>query len=338
VRILHVTEVSVGGTLELVHLLASRLAAGGDSVAVAGRPRPEADPAVELFELPWTSRTPRGQIAAVPALRRLAREWRPDVIHVHSSFAGAVGALALPRRAPALFTPHGFASARTSDGALRGAAHRAAERAIVRRYRLVGAVSPTEADLARRALRAKRVTVVANGIPELDPGAEPAPRPRPDPAVVAGGRIDPARRPEAAARILSAVADRARVQWIGGGDQPLDGLPTTGWLPREQAVEQLAAATVYLHWSAWDGLSLAILEALAHDVIVVASDIPANREAVGAGQLARTEAEAVELIRGLLEDPSRRDAALREQRERRARFSAARMVAGWRQVYEKLAA
>ena len=37
-------------------------------------------------------------------------------------------------------------------------------------------------------------------------------------------------------------------------------------------------AKVYLHWTAWDGLPLSILEAMANDVVVIASDIPANRE------------------------------------------------------------
>jgi glycosyltransferase involved in cell wall biosynthesis len=343
-RILHVTEVSNGGTLELMHLLAGRLAGAGETVAVAARRRPaRPDPAVEYFELPWADRSLRGQLAALPALRRLVREWRPDVVHLHSSFAGVAGALALPRRVPTVFTPHGLAVSRTGEGAVRGAAHKAIEAAIVRRHRVVAAVSETEAALARTALGARRVTVVANGVPELDPGAAPEPRERPEPVVAAGGRVVPQRRPESSARILSAVADLARVKWIGGADddaaRPLveRGVPLTGWLPRDQALEQLAEATVYLHWSAWDGLSLAVLEAFAYDVVVVASDIAANREALPPGQLCRDEDEAIRMIRGLLADPELRAAALAEQHARRGAWSAARMTAQWRHVYERVA-
>ena len=66
----------------------------------------------------------------------------------------------------------------------------------------------------------------------------------------------------------------------------------TGLAAAAEAVKRLSEATIYLHWSASDGQSLAILEALANDVVVVASDIPANREILGLGQVCRDEAQA----------------------------------------------
>jgi glycosyltransferase involved in cell wall biosynthesis len=352
VRILHVTEAGGAGTFEVVRVLAERLAAGRHAVAIAAGRRPQSraalddglDPAVELLELPWTRRTLRAQVAAGRALRRVVARWRPDVVHLHSSFAGAVGSVAIPRTVPTVYTPHGLAVARAGDAALRRVAQNAAERVIVRRCGVVGAVSHAEAELARRVLRAPRVTIVPNGIPELDPGREPGAPDRRAPLVVAAGRIDAQRRPEATARILSAVARDAGVAWIGGApageDAPLRaaGIRVTGWLDRERALAEVAAATVYLHWSAWDGLSLALLEALAHDVVVVASDIPANREVVGPDQVRASEAGAIDLIRAVLADGDLRARTLAAQRERRVRWSAARMAAGWAAVYERVAA
>ena len=349
-HILHVTEASWAGTLQVVRTLAADQVANGHDVtlAYADQPQAPADLAltaaagVELAPLEWPRRSPAGQVRAGRALRRLVRERRPDLVHLHSSFAGAVGALALPRAVPLIYTPHGFAFARKGVGRATGTAVRAVEALVARRCALVGAVSEAEAQLARDGLRAPRVAVVRNGIPELDDGVPERSLDRAEPVVVALGRITEARRPAATARILAALAPHARVAWIGGRSGGGDdhavrdaGVPVTGWLPHGEALERLSEATVYLHWSAWDGQSLAILEAIARDVVVVASDIAANREIVGPRQVCADEPSAIALARSVLEDPALRAELLAEQRRRASAFGARRMSAEWLAVYAR---
>jgi glycosyltransferase involved in cell wall biosynthesis len=346
-RILEVTEASGSGTLGVVCAIAAHAAAEGHEVALAYGERPEtppdlrgaAGPAVELIALPWRTRTPWAQLVAARELRRLVARWRPDVVHLHSTFAGLVGALALGRSAPRVYTAHGFASARTADGAARAAAYRAVERLVAARCDLVGAVSEAEAAIAR-GLGARRVVIVPNGVPELDPGGMPAPVHRDGPLVLAAGRIGPARRPAEAARILSAVRDVAATAWIGGGPSPADevplreaGIPVTGWLPHAEALDRLGGATAYLHWSAWDGQPLAILEAFARDVVVVASDIPANRELLGEHQVCTGEDEAAGLLRRVVTDAALRHELLEAQRARRGEHGARRMSRAWLEHY-----
>ncbi len=347
-RILHVTEASWAGTLQVVQSLAADQASRGHIVTLAYSDRPEvpADFAasvaagIELLPVAWRRGGARAQIAAGRTLRRVARERDPQLIHLHSSLAGAVGALSLPRDAPLIYSPHGLAFVREDINRGTAAAVRITEALVAHRCSLVGAVSEAEAKLARDGLHARRVAVVHNGIPELDDGVPPRPSLEAEPVVVTLGRIAGARRPAATARILSAVTPHARVGWIGGaGDGEATvreaGIPVTGWLPRSEALERLAEATVYLHWSAWDGLSLAILEAIARDVVVVASDIPANREIVGPRQVCADERSAVELVRSVLEDPELRAELLAEQRRRAPWFGARRMAAEWLAVYER---
>jgi glycosyltransferase involved in cell wall biosynthesis len=348
VRILHVTEASWAGTLEVVQSLAAQQAAAGHSVALAyadqpRTPRTLADTAgVDLVPLRWARRSAASQLATGRALRRLVRERRPDLVHLHSSFAGAIGALALPRDVPLVYTPHGFAFARSGAGRVTAAAVRAVDALVVRRCAVVGAVSEAEARLARDGLRAPRVATVRNGIPVLDDGVTERPLERSAPSVVAAGRIMEQRRPAATARVLSQLAPVARVAWIGGGDsdhaaRPLHeaGIPITGWLSRSEALQRLGEATVYLHWSAWDGQSLAVLEAIARDVVVIASDIPANREIVGERQVRADEGAAVELARAVLANPALRADLLAEQRRRAPAFGARRMAAEWLALYER---
>jgi glycosyltransferase involved in cell wall biosynthesis len=350
-RVLHVAEAFSSGILPIIARIADELVGHGHETGIAFGVRPETPtdpsaavaPGVELFPMPWKDRSPGQQLAAGRALRRLTREYRPDVIHLHSSFAGAVGSLALRRAAPLIYTPHGYSFTMSDKSAPVSAAFRIAERVVAHRVDVVAAISESEATLARDIVHAPRVTMVRNGIPELDD--LPAPRERTGrPEIYCVGRISPPRPPEPAAEILSAVADVADVAWLGGetsgreGTALLEaaGIPVTGWLPREAALDRLAGATACLHWAAWDGLPVSVLEALARDVVVVASDIPANREILGAGQVCATPAEAAALLRTVVTDGAVRERLLGVQRERRVWFGAARMAREWLMLYTRL--
>lgn len=357
-RVLHVAEAFGGGLLETVRIVAERGAREGASHTIAYGRRPEtpADPRgsidarVGLVALDWRRRAPLTQFSAARALRRLGRELEPDVIHLHSSFAGAVGVAALRGLAPLLFTPHSFASSLRDASATRRLALRQAERQIVRGADVVGAVSESEAEIARR-LGAHRVVCVPNGIPELDQvswsealdGGSDRPR------VIAAGRLIEQRRPLACARILSQVSEVADIAWIGGGgpEGPLKreataalsaaGAGPSGWLPREQVLSELRRSAAYLHWTSWDGQALSLLEAMACDTVVVASNIPPNRELLDERALCATEEEAVALLRRVLAEPGFAAQLRAAQRQRAERHSAAAMSEGWNAVYRELA-
>jgi glycosyltransferase involved in cell wall biosynthesis len=353
-RILEVSESFATGTMEVIREIAAGATAQGHRVAIAYGKRPET-PAdlrgqipdeVELIELPWTGRTMRTQLRTIPELRRTCRVWRPDVIHLHSSFAGFIGALSVTRLAPSIYTPHGYSFLGARPGATR-IAYRLAERLVARRVAVVGAVSESEARRARE-VGARSVVVVPNGIADLDPdrlslGRVPPPRGRP--LVVSMGRIVPQRRPDETARILHAVSDLADTLWIGGPgvDPALEddvrsaGIEVTGWTDRDRALERLAEATVFLNWSAWDSHPLTVLEAMAFDVLVIASDIEANRDLVGADQVGASEEDGIAMLRAALTDPRRREKMLAEQRRRRTAFGRERMVRDWLGLYARLA-
>ena len=356
-RVLQVIEAFGGGALEVVTTVSERLAERGHAVGIAYGLRPETpadvrervERRVELFPLPWRARTARAQVEAALALRRLVDDWRPDLVHLHSSFAGVVGSLALRGRVPLVYTPHAYSFTAGEHGRARRAAYRALERLVARRTDLVGAVSESEARLAREVARAERVACVPNGIPELDEdggGRQPAGDSRR--LVIAMGRIAPQRRPEACARILSALDGTASVAWVGGGgpdgpDGPgsralrTAGVEVTGWIDRAEVMERLGTATAYLHWTAWDGQPLSVLEAMARDVVVVASDIEANRELLGPAQVCSDEADAVALLRTVITDPACRERLLGAQRARRGAYGARRMVDEWERLYQEVA-
>jgi len=352
-RVLHVAEAFGGGVFEVVRLLTERSVGRGHEMAIAYGFRPETpedvreriDPSVELFPLePWASRSPQAQLRARRELRRLISQWKPEILHLHSSFAGIVGIGAGPWWLPTVYTPHAYAFSMKDQSRRRRIGYLLLERRVARRATLVAGVSRSEARLARAAVDAPRVEAVANGIPELDPGQLPPVANRPSPIVLAMGRIGPQRQADACARILGQVADVAEVAWVGGAapgkpglvELEAAGVPVTGWVDRAIALERLGAATAYLHWTAWDGQPLSVLEAMARDVVVVASDIEPNFELLGPEQVCRDEQEAAELLRRVVLDPSFRERLLESQRARRAYYGTERMVDEWLALYERV--
>jgi glycosyltransferase involved in cell wall biosynthesis len=337
----------------MLRLLANDSVTRGHRVALAYGVRSETPtdvksrlaPELELMPTAWTSRSIGSNLRARRQLRGLIGRWQPHVVHLHSSFAGLVGANVVPRDVPSIYTPHAYAFEMRNQSGIRRTLYRVAEAYVSRRVNVIAAVSRDEARLARESLRAPRITVIENGIPELDRGvAERTQRRRP-PLSVCMGRVSPQRQPAACARILAAAQSASEVRWIGGGEPGSSGMraleaagvPVTGWNTREEAIRQLGEADVYLHWSAWDGHPLSVLEAIARDVLVVGHDIPPLREILDRRQLCRTEDEAASLIISALRNDGLRADLLSLQRKQAPRYTAGRMLDQWDELYSKLA-
>jgi succinoglycan biosynthesis protein ExoA len=352
-RVLHVTESFASGVFGVVSTVAGEMAAKGHEVTIAYGRRPETpenvrdlvDPAVRLVELPWRTRALGEEVRAGLALRRLIAPMRPDVVHLHSSFAGMLGVLACPRAVPLVYSPHAYSFLTAPAGSVPHRVYTAAERGIAKRVSVIGAVSNFEAEQARRIAPRARVAVVPNGIAELDaPADDRTPEGR-DPMIIVVGRIGPQRNPAGTARILNRVRDVAAAVWVGAEPSPgrdtealrAAGVEITGWLSRAETTAYMRRAVALLHWSAWEGQSLAILEALAAGVPVVASDIPPNREVLGESQVFADEEAAAQTLRELVRDPALRARFLDNQSSRRGFYSAARMTDQWLELYELVA-
>ncbi|MCM2304475.1 MAG: glycosyltransferase, partial [Elusimicrobia bacterium] len=138
--------------------------------------------------------------------------------------------------------------------------------------------------------------------------------------------------------------------WIGGGeDEPrvrthlenmnLPGrVEITGWLPAEQARERLRALDLFVHYSRWDAMPNAVLEAMAAGLPVVVSDNSGNRDAVRdrvTGFIVKSEIELLERCQQLIDDRELRLKLGAAGRERvRQEFSRERMISELSRLYE----
>jgi glycosyltransferase involved in cell wall biosynthesis len=241
---------------------------------------------------------PHGHLARVRAIRRQLKRLRPDVVHAHSSFAGAYTRLtAGPWRPSVVYTPHCFAFERTDVPMAIRAGFWLAEAALGLTGGYVAASSPREAGLARRL--SSRGTVVyvpcSPHIPMIEP-AKPVRRQGRDLRVMMAGRLAAQKDPEffaRAARASRQTSPDTQWIWVGGGEPLYErllrsaGVQVTGWLPRTESLQWLRTADVYVHTAAWEATGLSILEAAALGLPILARDIPATRS-LGLSRLSET--------------------------------------------------
>ncbi|MGB2875034.1 MAG: glycosyltransferase [Gaiellaceae bacterium] len=251
----------------------------------------EGRPAVELHQIKPHRRPAPGDTSSLVTLLRLAR--RADVIHVHSAKAGFLGRFASLLRGKldrCVFTPHGW-----SFWAAEGAEARLyirLEQLAASWCRTIVALSKDEraAGLEAGVGQAEQYRVIPNGVP-LERFALPRSPVRG--RIVMIGRLAPPKRPDLALRALAAVRatiPEAELEIVGDG--PLrseterlvaelglgDAVRFLGY--REDVAELLAAAECALLASDYEGCPLAVIEALAAGVAVVASDAGGVRELV----------------------------------------------------------
>jgi glycosyltransferase involved in cell wall biosynthesis len=277
-RVLHVTEALGGGVQsaianyidhlpEIEHAVYSR-ARDGQSTYSWSRP-------VEH------ERYTGGLAGFFVRLVRKVRQERPDIVHLHSSFAGAARAV-LPPGTAVVYSPHCYAMERRDLGAVPRAGFAAIEWLLARRTRAVVAVSPREAELSRRLNARVPVVVALNPAPFEAPASR---APAADPAeVVMVGRISPQKDPGLFAAVASETRNAPwRYVWIGDGDPDAReelvraGVEVTGWTTPDVAAQRVARARLYLHSAAWEGGPLSTIEAAALGTPVLARDIPSMR-------------------------------------------------------------
>ena len=316
---LHILPHPGGGAETYIDLLAGLDDFGQERVSLSG------------------SRSRLRAFASLPARwpRIAARARAAEVVHAHGDTA-AILATPLLRGGPSLITTHGLHRLRRRDG-VAGALSRRGMRAAVAAASETICTSAAERDeLAAWLPRtlASRLVVIPNGVaatPLPSPPARARERARlgiGDEQLVAlfAGRLEPRKDPLAAVEaVVLARAGGADVVLLVAGDGPLEPAVAARAGPavrplgfRSDMAGLLAAADVFVLPSRREGMSLSLLEAMAHGLAVIVADAPGNVEAVGeAGVVVPPNAEALARALGdLANDPGRRSRLSAAARQR----------------------
>lgn len=232
----------------------------------------------------------RLDLKACRDLIALIRHVRPDVIHLHSSKAGAVGRVAARIcNVPSVYSPHGLSYLRTDVGRPSRALYFALEYCGAMIGSCTVACSPSERDKLRWIPGYKGM--IPNGI-ALDelPSLGVEDRQLNDAVnVIICGRIAAQKDPELACEIAAASPPHWRWHWIGDGEmreavEKGGRIQVLGWLPREQVLDHMRRADILVHTSKWEGMPIAILEGMALGLPIVASNGTGTSDLIVAGE------------------------------------------------------
>lgn len=232
-------------------------------------------------------------------LARSARRWvrasAPNVVHLHSTFAGAMvrPLLAVLQARPALvYCPHGWAFDR-SMGSLARRLVVLVERCLAWLSEVIVCISEHEMRIAlQRGLPAARLQLVRNGV-----AAKPAPGEGLEPDWVGSGvrlmfvgRFDHQKGLDvllAAMRELETVAQCAVAGMPVLGDTSVRLPPSVlalGWLSPGQLETAYRSADALVVPSRWEGFGLVAAEAMRAGLAVIASRAGGLPEIVADGQ------------------------------------------------------
>jgi glycosyltransferase involved in cell wall biosynthesis len=304
---------------------------------------------------------PRADSAALARFVRIVRERRPQLIHAHSSKAGAIarlGRLAAPR-VPVVYTPHGYAFAGYFESSRERTAYKAIERALAPLAARVTCVCEAEARLARSIGPGGRVRVVHNGISrplagELD--ARLASLRARGPVIGALTLLRPGKGLEtllAAAPLVLQHHPDAQLAIVGEGPdlhqlceqaRELGVAHAVHFLgPTTDPLGALRAMDVFVHPSWAEAFPYVILEAMALGRPIVASDVGGVGEAIVSREsgLLVTPRDARALASALVELLGDRQRAARLGRgalSRSEQFTREAMIARLTAVYDEVAA
>lgn len=346
--ILHVVEAFGGGVFASVTQTCNGLARLGHEIHLAYSERPETplpvsaylDPRIVLHKVPMTrSIRPLHDLRGLLHLLRLFAKLRPQVIHLHSSKAGFLGRVAaalLGYSSRVFYSPHGLAFLQQDVTPQMRSLYRFLEWLGTRFGGCVVACSRSELQEVEACMRPHRTALVENAIDT----AVAVPKSASSEAkcrIGTAGRIAPPRNPEMFRQIAAEIAGPGvEFVWIGGGDEAAAnrlkeaGVAVTGWLKREQALQELAKLDIYVQTSLWEGMPVAVIEALAAGIPAVVTDVVGNRDAVEHGRtgfVARNKQEMIGYLRRLIAEPSLRQMMGQEARELALRrFSLERML------------
>jgi glycosyltransferase involved in cell wall biosynthesis len=266
----------------------------------------------------------RNDARAFWKLYRLFKEERPAVVHAHSSKAGVLARVAAwAVGVPLIFySPHGYSFRMTDTPWIVRFVYFLIEFAVSHIGHIV-VNGPSEVSWARVLAYPKQVLPYFNGI-NVDLLRPHYPdRARTSLTVAACGRITAAKNPGAFLRVSARLASEfpaTSFVWIGGGNDAethwfisqvkslnLDGrIRLTGWLTPEKAYHELSQADVVIHYSNWDVLPTAVLEAMASGKPVVGSHAAEQILPGVTGYVAKSEEELLQHVRRLLTSPELR--------------------------------
>jgi glycosyltransferase involved in cell wall biosynthesis len=218
-------------------------------------------------------------------LRKQLQKINPDIIHLHSSKAGVLGRIAvfaLFKKRKVFYTPHGYAFLRTDISKTTQNLYFTIEKSFQQVFGgTTIACGDTEFEIAKTIGHSK---LNRNGVDITTIRQYFLSHQNAKLTVGILGRITAARNPQLFNEIALRFPDFNFI-WIGDGELrdliTAPNIQITGWiLDKNIVLNTLNKIDIYLQTSLWEGLPIAVLEAMILEKPVIATNIVGNKDIV----------------------------------------------------------
>ncbi|HUL00606.1 MAG TPA: glycosyltransferase [Nitrospirota bacterium] len=328
IKIFHIVESFGAGVFSSVTQLCNHIDKDKFNVFLVHALRPPETPMnyqdyideqVKLIHIPMTREISLSKdIRSLIAIYKVLKEHRPHAIHLHSSKAGFLGRFAarMLNIRNIYYSPRGFSFLREDVSRFKRRLYFILEKIAACFGGTIIGCSTDEFSYAKTV--SSRSILIPNGV-DLSLIEKNRANDKWDKnKIIIGtsGRISPQKNPHYFCNIASSLADkRVAFVWIGDGEMGhvLEGsdvkIIKTGWKNRKESLNLVSMLDIYIQSSLWEGMPIAVLEAMALGKPVVATDIVGNRDLVihgKTGYLSNNESDFVNFLRILVDDQKMR--------------------------------
>lgn len=226
---------------------------------------------------------------ACKEVKKIIEHENPDIVHMHSSKAGIIGRLVINSKNKKLFyTPHGYSFLKKDDSKLKRFIYKSIEKIVAMYRRKCTIVACSEGEYKESLKLTKNSTYVNNGvnIKEIDKIVKDVTTKEIDGnniKICTIGRIGFQKNPELFNEIAKSFPN-IQFTWIGDGELKnkltSENIKITGWMKREDVLRKVANNDIFILPSLWEGLPIALLEAMYLGKVCIVSNVIGNRDVI----------------------------------------------------------
>ena len=284
-------------------------------------------------------------IKALKEIRKIVKEEKPDIVHLHSSKAGILGRIGIHNRKIKMFyNPHGFSFLKMDDSRLKRLMYKTIEKVTAMLNHKCTIVGCSKGEYEEAKKLNKNSICINNGInieklKEETQNLKEKEIDYDNLKICTVGRIGFQKNP----KIFNEIAKNfpnLQFTWIGDGDLKDEltssNIRVTGWLERKDVLKELNDNDIFLLPSLWEGLPISLLEAMYMKKICIVSDVIGNRDVIENGKngyIAENEDEYANIINKLLKDRNFVEVINREWEDIQTIYNMKNMVKKYKEEY-----
>lgn len=236
---------------------------------------------------------PKKDFKALKEIKKIVKEERPDIVHLHSSKAGVLGRLAVNgRKIKMFYNPHGFSFLKKDDSKLKRCIYWTIEKVVatINKNCIIIGCSHGEFEEAKKLN--KKSICINNGVniakltletKELETKIIDYNNIK----ICTIGRIGYQKNPDMFNRIATKFPN-IQFTWIGEGNfkdrLTSSNIKITGWKERKEVLQILNNNDIFILTSLWEGLPLSLLEAMYMKKICIVSNCIGNKDVIRDGE------------------------------------------------------